>query len=107
MMKAPRIPTLFKLGRKYPKRFNYEPRFYNERKERIEKRTREIEAELKIEERMQHDESFRNRQNEQENWLRFERTKRAKQSNIRLLVILFSLLFVTYLIFQKLDIFIR
>jgi hypothetical protein len=107
MMKAPRIPTLFKLGRKDPKQFTYEPRFYNERKERIEKRAKEIEAELKMEERLKNDESFRNRQNEQENWIRFERTKRSKQSNVRLLIILFSLLFVTYLIFRKLDIFIR
>lgn len=104
-MKAPKIPTLFKLGRKDPKRFEYSPRFYNERKERLEKRAKEIEAEIKIEQRLQNDESFQKRAHEQENWIRFERTKKARQSNIRLLVILFGLLFISYLILQRLDIF--
>jgi len=107
MMKAPKIPTLFKLGRKDPKQFAYTPRFYNERKERLEKRAKEIEAEIKIEERLRSDETLQNKAREQENWIRFERTKKAKQSNIRLLIILFGLLFISYLILQRLDIFTR
>ena len=106
-MKAPKIPTLFKLGRKDPKQFAYTPRFYNERKERLEKRAKEIEAEIKIEERLRSDETLQNKAHEQENWIRFERTKKAKQSNIRLLIILFGLLFISYLILQRLDIFTR
>lgn len=105
MMKAPKIPTLFKLGRKDPKQFGYTPRFYNERKERLEKRAKEIEAEIKINERLSSDDSFQKRAHEQENWIRFERTKKAKQSNIRLLVILFGLLVISYLILKRLDIF--
>jgi hypothetical protein len=107
MMKAPKIPTLFKLGRKDPKRFEYSPRFYNERKERLEKRAKEIEAEIKFEERLKRDETLQHKSHEQENWIRFERTKRNRQSNIRLLVILFGLLFISYLILQRLDIFTR
>lgn len=107
-MKAPKIPTLFKMGqRNSAAQFNYKPRFYNEQKERIEKRRKEIEAELKYEARLNEDENLQRKALDQSNWIRFERTKKAKQSNMRLLVILFGLLFITYIILERLDIFTR
>lgn len=103
-MKAPRLPSFFKHSRNQPRRFNYQPRLYNEQRERIEKRKKEIEAELKYQEKLNADPVARRREQEQNNYLRFQRSRQTRQSNLRLIIILLALLFGTYLLLQRLDI---
>jgi len=102
-MKPPKFPTLFKQARKEPRQFTYTPRVYDERRERLEKRKKEIEAELKFEEKLSSDEKLKRQVYEQDNYLRFQRRRQTRQSNIRLLVILVALLFGAYLMLRRLD----
>lgn len=104
-MRAPKFPTLFKQARNEPRRFSYSPRVYDENKERLEKRKKEIEAELKFEKKLQSDEKLKQSLHEQDNYLRFQRRRQARQSNLRLIIILAALLFGTFLMLQRLDIF--
>lgn len=103
-MKAPRIPSFFKHARNQPRRFNYEPRLYNEQRERIEKRKNEIEAELKYAEKLKNDPDALRRESEHNRYIRFQRSRQTRQSNLRLIIILIALLIGTYLMLQRLDI---
>lgn len=103
-MKAPRIPSFFKHARNQPRRFNYQPRLYDEQRERIEKRKKEIEAELRHQEKISRDPDANHRESEHNNYLRFQRQRQTKQSNLRLIIIMIALLLGTYLMLQRLDI---
>lgn len=103
-MKAPKLPMLFKAGRQEPRRFRYAPRVYDERKERLEKRKKEIEEELKLEEKIKTDHRYQKLEEDRSSYLRFERRRQTRQSNLRLVVILVALLFGTYLLLRRLDI---
>jgi len=94
---------MFKQARKEPRQFNFKPRVYDERREEIEKRKKEIAAEMKFEEKLSKDPNARQRVHEQSNYLRFQRRRQARQSNIRLIVILVILLLGTYMMLQRLD----
>lgn len=102
-MRAPKFPTLFKQARNEPRRFTYSPRIYDERKERLEKRMKEIEAEMKYEQKLQSDNEAKERASETDNYLRFQRRRQTRQSNMRLMIILAALLFGTYLMLSRLD----
>jgi hypothetical protein len=103
-MKAPKLPTLFKAGRQEPKRFSYRPRIYDERRERLEKRKKEIEEELKFEQRVKENPDVQRLEYERDNYLRFERKRQSRQSNIRLVIILAVLIFGTLLLLRRIEI---
>jgi hypothetical protein len=84
-------------------RFEYTPRFYNERKERIEKMKQAYSDEgdtsdLQRRERM--------RDNMQTSWgLESAHTKQSRAANIRLIIILAALLLGSYFILDYVEIF--
>lgn len=84
-------------------RFEYTPRFYNERKERIEKMKEAYSDEgdsndLQRRERM--------RDNMQTSWgLESAHTKQSRAANIRLIIILAALLLGSYFILDYVEIF--
>lgn len=85
------------------KRFDYTPRYYNERKERIEKMKAAYSDEgdtdtVQRRERM--------RDNMQTSWgLESAHTQQSRAANIRLIIILAALLVATYFILDYVDIF--
>jgi len=103
-MKPPRIPSLFKLS-KYnePKRFSYEPRTYDERKENLEKRKRAIEKEMEREGRLGKDYETHLRESIHDSWARRETRRQNRNSGRRLLLILAVLVVIMYFIFTKYD----
>ena len=99
-MKAPRLPSLFKTGRySEPRRFEYKPRFYDKRKEELEKRRKDIEREVAREKRLSetHKEEFRERITE--TWSRRRIRRQQANSNIRLVVILAALALLAYYLY--------
>lgn len=102
-MKAPRLPSMFKQVRSQPRQFNFKPRVYNEDRERIKKRQKEIEAELALEEKARKNPQTQERNREHDNYLRFQRRKQSRQSNVRLIIILAVLLLGTYMMLQRLE----
>lgn len=48
-MRAPNLPSVFRNIRTRPRGFNYIPRYYDERKEELDKRIRVIEKEVELE----------------------------------------------------------
>ncbi len=85
-----KLPSLFKPV--YYKRYGYKPRYYDEEKEKREERRKELEN-LSISDRKSFREYAKNK------WAK-ERKTQQKQSNTRLVVIMFVLLFIAYLIFR-------
>lgn len=101
-MKPPRIPSVFKLTEhnRY-KRFEYNPRTFDEQKENIEKRRIQIEKEVAREKRLSEDGELHLRERMNETWSRRETRRQNKRSNIRLLVILAVLVLIIYAIYSK------
>lgn len=88
-MEAPKLPSVFKHSG--PRSFNFKPRYYDERKERIEELKKKYEGrEVPV-----YSESLRARIND--NW-RAERTKSERSSNMRLVAIIGILFLIAYLI---------
>ncbi|MCA1762416.1 MAG: hypothetical protein LC664_05420 [Flavobacteriales bacterium] len=107
-MKPPRIPSIFKLSQynEY-KRFHYEPRTFDEQKERLAKRKLEIEKELEREKRLGKNYESHLRESIHNSWSKRETRRQKRNSSIRLLLILAALLLLVYYIyakFEKLDI---
>lgn len=85
------------------RRFDYTPRYYDERKERIENMKKayaedvdsnKTEQQARLRERMQH------------SWnLESSHTQQSRSANIRLILILAALLLATYFILDYVDIF--
>lgn len=92
------IPTFFRLPKH--KTFQYNPRYYDERKERLQVRIKQIEQEMGVN---QGDEyvpriskgSIRGHNS------RLRNKKAERQSNVRLLIILIVLLLITYILFFR------
>lgn len=103
-MRAPKLPSLFRAGRQEPKRFSYRPRLYDERRERLEKRKKQIEKELKLEQRIKENPEVQKLEYERDNYLRFERKRQSRQSNIRLIIILAALIFCTLILLRRIEI---
>lgn len=103
-MKPPRIPSLFKQG-KYSqnRRFHYEPRIYDEQKEKLEKRRREIERDLEREKRLGENHEALLRENIHDSWARRETRRQNRNSGRRLLLILAALVMILYVLFTKFD----
>jgi len=105
-MKAPKLPSF--LGHNYRfKRFGFTPRYYNEEKERLEKRKRSIESEVDREQRQKDDPSLerhaRMRINMEDTW-RNRRSREMRKSNIRVAIIVAILVGIILIIKQKLGI---
>jgi hypothetical protein len=82
-------------GRKY----NYQPRFYDERKEELERRKRRIDRELGLEEdETPGDVYIPQIKGEMRKHLHVVNKKKRKASSLRMLIILAFLLFITYLL---------
>lgn len=95
-MEAPKLPSLFGLRSKRPNRFYFEPRYYNERKEKMKKRYDRIGKEL--------DASSSERTNPeefkatlQENWGNgYARSKVGGQMSRRVIIYVIALLALAY-----------
>jgi len=98
-MQAPKIPSLFGLKSKSPDQFYFEPRYYNERKEKLKKRydriSREVTSAPATEERSS--EEFKS--NLRENWGEsYSRNRTGGKMNKRVLIYVVALLIISYLI---------
>ncbi len=103
-MKPPRIPSVFKLSdHNSYKRFDYKPRTYDEQKEKLEKRQRQVEKELAIEQRLGKNYEAQLREKISNSWSRKETRRQSRNSSIRLLVILAILVLIIFAIYSKLD----
>jgi hypothetical protein len=105
-MKAPRIPSFIRNG-KYSqnKQFHYQPRTYDEQKERLEKRRREIENEIAYEKRIKGSLKDEKRTRISESWIRREKRTQERNASRRVLLILGAIIVLIYLIFIKTDLF--
>lgn len=103
-MRPPRLPSIFKLTEHNRYRnFEYKPRVYDERKERLEKRKAEIEKEVARDKRMgkKHEAHLREKIND--SWARRETRRQNRNSSVRVLLILAALIILMYLIYAKFD----
>ena len=94
-----RLPTIFKQHRN--KTFDYYPRYYDERKERLEKikaKYRDVESSDNSEEKFVRRSSYR------DSWARKRNEKVKKNAEIRLVLILVLMVVATYKLFTYLGI---
>jgi hypothetical protein len=90
---------LSKVGRH--KRFNFSPRYYDERKERIELKKIKYQ-ESNLDEHGQRSEILR--ESIQQSWNRGKHIRKQKQSaNMRILILIIVIVFLGYFIFNGLD----
>lgn len=89
------IPSFFRTPK--PKPFNYIPRYYDEQKEELEERIRNIEREMGVDK----GEGYRPtiRRGQMSNYFRRKQRRVQKQSNIRLVIIILILLLISYFLF--------
>lgn len=102
-MRAPRLPSIFKLTDNSHKQFHYQPRTYNEQKERLEKRRKEIERDIELENRTRGDVRAESRTRISDSWIRRETRRQQRNSSKRVLLILAALAILVYLIFNNTD----
>jgi len=98
-MQAPKIPSLFGLRSKKPNQFYFEPRYYNERKEKMKKRYARIQKELETnpDQERTNVEDFKStlRENLGNN---YSRNKAGNQINRRVFIYIIALAALTYYI---------
>lgn len=80
--------------------FNFHPRYYDERKERLNKKVELYSGENKSDDRIR---SIKFKANLEDNWGNANHKSQAFKSNIRLLVILGLIILLFYYIFIGLD----
>lgn len=88
------LPSFFRINE--PKRFNFMPRYYDEQKEDLEQRIRQIEHEMGVD----HGKAYvpKIRKGQMGNYFRKKRKKLQKQSNIRLFIIIIILFLASWLL---------
>ena len=91
-MSAPKLPSFFK--NKGPKSFEFKPRYYDARKERLEEMKRNASNEKPV----FVTENFREKARDK--W-RAERSKTVQNSNFRVVAIVAILFLIAYLIFKN------
>ena len=91
--------SLFKLPSK-SREFNFHPRYYDERKERLKKKVELYSGENKSEDRIR---AIKFRATLEDNWGNGGHKSQALKSNLRLLIILAIILGLFYYIFIGLD----
>ena len=89
------IPSFFRTPK--PKPFNYIPRYYDEHKEELEERIRNIEREMGVKEGELYRPTIRKGQ--MSNYFRRKQKRMQKHSNIRLVIIILILLLISYFLF--------
>lgn len=91
------LPSFFKIGDH--KRFNFIPRYYDEQKEDLEQRIRQIESDMGIE----HGEAYvpKIRKGQMGSYMRKKRKVQSKRANIRLVVIILLLLLAAWFLFYR------
>ena len=89
------LPSFFKINKN--RKYNFIPRYYDPRKEDLEERIRSIEREMGVKE----GEAYRPtiRKGQMSNYFNWKKRKTQKQSNIRLIIILVVLFFISYFLF--------
>ena len=92
--------SLFKLPNHH-RRFEYIPRYYDPKKEELEKKVKVAEAEAKGERDYRREISFR--QHTSDKWGNSEFKSQAMKSNVRLIIIFVIVLIGVYFLFQALD----
>lgn len=98
-MEAPKIPGLFKS--KGPKSFHFQPRYYDEQKERIAKRRAQIKRELVAEEKLDKNQKDLFNRLERRHRSHVSYRKSAKRSNIRITLILVMLLAILFWLWNE------
>ena len=105
-MKAPKLPSILRHNYKF-KRFEFKPRYYDEEKERLERRKRSIKSEVEREQKQKDDPSIerhaRMRISMEDTW-RNRRSRETRKSNIRVAIIVAILVGIILIIKQKLGI---
>ena len=105
-MKAPKFPSILRHNYRF-KRFEFKPRYYDEEKERLERRKRSIQSEVDREQRQKDDPSLerhaRMRISMEDTW-RNRRSRETRKSNIRVAIIVAILVGIILIIKQKLGI---
>lgn len=98
-MEAPKIPSMFGFGSKKPDRFYFEPRYYDERKEKMKKRYETIERELNKDSSGERSNAEDFKSTIRENWANnYSRNRTGKQVNKRVIIYVIVLLGLAYLI---------
>jgi len=104
-MRAPKLPSILRHNYKF-KRFEFKPRYYNEEKERLERRKRSIQSEVEREQKHKDDPSLerhaRMRISMEDTW-RNRRSRETRKSNIRVAIIVAILVGIILIIKQKLG----
>lgn len=105
-MEAPKIPSFLKTKYQF-KRFNFQPRYYDADKERMELRKKRIEEELKGRSEGKDIDAIelkaRMKLSIEENW-RNRRSKDYRKSNFRIVLIVGIIVIILLVIKQKLGI---
>ena len=97
-MEAPKIPSLFGFKSKKPDRFYFEPRYYDERKEKMKKRYERIEKEINsASSERTNTADFKSEL--RENWKNnYSRSKAGNQMNKRVFIYIIALAALAYYI---------
>ena len=100
-MEAPKFPSLFRNVKKAPRRFNYKPKHYNPKAEQLAERKRAIEREVQKDGQRGRpspsDRGFK------PSWRKERYSAGASAANLRLIIIIMLLLFITYMVVQWLE----
>ncbi|MBL4651859.1 MAG: hypothetical protein JKY53_03195 [Flavobacteriales bacterium] len=83
-----------------PKQFNFTNRYYNERKERLQRAEARVNRQIEFEEANAGNEDAINSDRIQFNWQRTDRLTQQKKSNRRILIIIGVLSAITYVALQ-------
>ncbi len=90
--------SMFKMPSKY-RRYNFQPRYYDERKEKLKKKVELYSGEGQVDRKRE----INFRSNIEDSWGNSEVRRQSQMANLRLLVILIIIGFATYYIFTGLD----
>ena len=83
-----------------PKQFNFTSRYYDEKRERLQKAEARIQRELEYEKNRGNNPDSKSRERIQFNWQRTDRLAQQKKSNRRILVIIGILATIAYVALQ-------
>lgn len=89
------IPSFFRTHK--PKPFNYIPRYYDEQKEQLEERIRDIEREMGVKDGKAYRLTIR--KGHMGNYFKRKQRKTQQQSTIRLIIIIIILCLISYYLF--------
>lgn len=105
-MKAPRIPSFVRNGKfSQNKQFNYQPRTFDEQKERLDKRRRQIDNDIAYEKRIKGNLQDEKRTRISDSWIRREKRVQERNASRRVLLILGAIIVLIYFIFIQTDLF--